>query len=133
MKKFIEALKEAGIYDHIVETIVDVRNRYGAKDATKGITMILKIEMIRNPKLLDVFMDDIEDLGFKTVGAEIMKSVVDVEKVDAMKDVNPDELFKKATEHGDSGLKKSNEEALEDAVVGNFIDFLNGIANMLND
>lgn len=40
MKKFIEALKEAGIYDHIVETIVDVRNRYGAKDATKGITMI---------------------------------------------------------------------------------------------
>lgn len=114
MKKFIEALKEAGIYDHIVETIVDVRNRYGAKDATKGITMILKTEMIRNPKLLDVFMDDIE-------------------KVDAMKDVNPDELFKKATEHGDSGLKKSNEEALEDAVVGNFIDFLNGIANMLND
>lgn len=100
MKKFIEALKEAGIYDHIVETIVDVRNRYGAKDATKGITMILKTEMIRNPKLLDV---------------------------------NPDELFKKATEHGDSGLKKSNEEALEDAVVGNFIDFLNGIANMLND
>lgn len=55
MKKFIEALKEAGIYDHIVETIVDVRNRYGAKDATKGITMILKTEMIRNPKLLDVF------------------------------------------------------------------------------
>ena len=46
MKKFIEALKEAGIYDHIVETIVDVRNRYGAKDATKGITMILKTEMI---------------------------------------------------------------------------------------
>ena len=143
MKKFIEALKEAGIYDHIVETIVDVRNRYGAKDATKGITMILKTEMIRNPKLLDVFMDDIEDLGFKTVGAEIMKSVVDIEKVDvaqkffelfyAMKDVNPDELFKKATEHGESGLKKSNEEALEDAVVGNFIDFLNGIANMLND
>lgn len=37
------------------------------------------------------------------------------------------------TEHGDSGLKKSNEEALEDAVVGSFIDFLNGIANMLND
>ena len=63
--KIIEALKEAGIYDHIVETIVDVRNRYGAKDATKGITMILKTEMIRNPKLLDVFMDDIEDLGFK--------------------------------------------------------------------
>lgn len=47
MKKFIEALKEAGIYDHIVETIVDVRNRYDAKDATKGITMILKTEMIK--------------------------------------------------------------------------------------
>lgn len=43
------------------------------------------------------------------------------------------EALKEATEHGDSGLKKSNEEALEDAVVGNFIDFLNGIANMLND
>lgn len=89
--------------------------------------------MIRNPKLLDVFMDDIEDLGFKTVSAEIMKSVVDVEKVDAMNNVNPDELFKKATEHGDSGLKKSNEEALEDAVVDSFVDFLNGIANMFNN
>lgn len=106
MKNFIEALKEAGIYDHIVETIVDVRNRYGAKDATKGITMILKTEMIRNPKLLDVFIDDIEDLGFKTVGAEIMKSVVDVEKVDAMKDVNPDELFKKATEQGGQRIEE---------------------------
>lgn len=31
MKKFIEALKEAEIYNHIVETIVDVRNRYGCK------------------------------------------------------------------------------------------------------
>ena len=62
MKNFIEALKEAWIYDHIVETIVDVRNRCGEKDATKGITMILKTEMIRNPKLLDVFIDDIEDL-----------------------------------------------------------------------
>lgn len=50
-----------------------------------------------------------------------------------MKDVNPDELFKKATEKGDSGLKKSNEEALEDAVVGGFVDFLNGIVNMFND
>lgn len=94
---------------------------------------MLETDMVQRMQPIDVFMDDIEDLGFKTVGAEIMKSVVDIEKVDAMKDVNPDELFKKATEHGDSGLKKSNEEALEDAVVGSFIDFLNGIANMLND
>lgn len=46
MKKFIEALKEAGIYDHIVETIVNVRDRCGEKDATKGITMILKTEIL---------------------------------------------------------------------------------------
>ena len=133
MKKFIEALKEAGIYDQIVEIIVDVRSKYGAWDATKGITMILKIEMIRNHKLLEVFMDDVRDLGFKTVGAEIMKSIVDVEKVDAMKDVNPDELFKKATEHGDSELKKSNEEAPEDAVVDSFIGLLNVFANGLKN
>jgi hypothetical protein len=127
MKKFIEALKEAGVYDKIVEIIVDVRSIHGAWDATEGITPILKIEMIRNPKLFDVFRDDVTDLGLKTVGAEIMKSVVDVEKVDAMKDVN------KATEHGDSELKKSNEEAPEDAVVDSFIDFISRIANMLNN
>jgi len=133
MKKFIEALKEAGIYDQIVEIIVDVRSKYGAYDATKAITMILKIEMIRNHKLLEVFMDDVRDLGFKTVGAEIMKSIVDVEKVDALKDVNPDELFKKATENGDSELNKSNEEAPEDAVVDSFIDLLNVFVNRLNN
>ncbi len=133
MKKFIEALKEAGIYDQIVEVIVDVRSKYGAYDATKAITMILKMEMIRNHKLLEVFMDDVRDLGFKTVGAEIMKSVVDVEKVDALKDVNPDKLFKKATENGDSELNKSNEEAPEDAVVDSFIDLLNVFVNRLNN
>ena len=83
--------------------------------------------MIRNPKLFDVFRDDVTDLGLKTVGAEIMKSVVDVEKVDAMKDV------KKATEHGDSELKKSNEEAPEDAVADSFIDLLNVFVNSLNN
>lgn len=31
MKKFIEALKEAGIYDHIVETIVDVKKQIWCK------------------------------------------------------------------------------------------------------
>jgi hypothetical protein len=133
MKKFIEALKEAGVYDQIVEIIVDIRSEHGAWDATEGITTILKIEMIRNPKLLDVFKDDATDLSFKTVGAEIMKSVVDVEKVDAMKDVNHDEPFKKATEHGDSELKKSNEEAPEDAVVDSFIDLLNVFVNSLNN
>ena len=133
MKKFIEALKEAGVYDKIVEIIVDIRSKHGAWDATEGITTILKIEMIRNPKLFDVFNDDMEDLCFKTVGAEIMKSVVDVEKVDAMKDVNPDEPFKKATEHDDGELKKSNEETPEDTIVDSFIDFINGIANRLNN
>jgi len=133
MKKFIEALKEAGIYDQIVEVIVNVRSKYGAYDATKAITTILKIEMVRNSKLIEVFRDDVVDLGFKTVGAEIMKSVVDVEKVDAIKDVNPDELFKKATENGDSELNKSNEEAPEDAVVDTFIDLLNAFVNRLEN
>jgi len=133
MKKFIEALKEAGVYDKIVEIIVDIRSKHGAWDATEGITTILKIEMVRNSKLIEVFRDDVVDLGFKTVGAEIMKSVVDVEKVDAMKDVNPDELFKKAAEYGDSELKKSNEEAPEDAVVDSFIGLLNVFANGLKN
>ena len=30
MKKFIEALKEAGVYDQIVEIIVDIRSEHGA-------------------------------------------------------------------------------------------------------
>lgn len=133
MNKFIEALKEAGIYDRIVKTIVNVRKRNDVKDTTKGITTILKIEMNRNPKLFNIYVNDIEELAFEIVITEIMKSVTDIEKNDAMKDVNLDELLKESREQTDSGLKKSNEEALEDAVIGSFIDFLNGITNIFND
>lgn len=116
MNKFIEALKEAGIYDHIVKTIVDVRKKHHVKNAREGITTILKIEMNRNPKLFDVYVHDIEELAFKTVITEIMKSVADVEK----NDVNLDEMLKELTEK-------------EDAVIDSFIDFLNGITNIFND
>lgn len=124
MNKFIEALKEAGIYDRIVKTIVNVRKRNDVKDTTKGITTILKIEMNRNPKLFNIYVNDIEELAFKTVITEIMKSVADVEKNDAMKDVNLEEMLKESTE---------KEEALEDDVIDSFIDFLNGITNIFND
>ena len=124
MNKFIEALKEAGIYDRIVKTIVNVRKRNDVKDTTKGITTILKIEMNRNPKLFNIYVNDIEELAFKTVITEIMKSVADVEKNDAMEDVNLEEMLKESTE---------KEEALEDAVIDSFIDFLNGITNIFND
>lgn len=124
MNKFIEALKEAGIYDRIVKTIVNVRKRNDVKDTTKGITTILKIEMNRNPKLFNIYVNDIEELAFEIIVTEIMKSVADVEKNDAMKDVNLDEMLKESTE---------KEEALEDAVIDSFIDFLNGITNIFND
>lgn len=124
MNKFIEALKEAGIYDRIVKTIVNVRKRNDVKDTTKGITTILKIEMNRNPKLFNIYVNDIEELAFKTVITEIMKSVADVEKNDAMEDVNLEEMLKESTE---------KEEALEDDVIDSFIDFLNGITNTFND
>lgn len=124
MNKFIEALKEAGIYDRIVKTIVNVRKRNDVKDTTKGITTILKIEMNRNPKLFNIYVNDIEELAFKTVITEIMKSVADVEKNDAMEDVNLEEMLKESTE---------KEEALEDDVIDSFIDFLNGIINIFND
>lgn len=125
MNKFIEALKEAGIYDRIVKTIVNVRKRNDVKDTTKGITTILKIEMNRNPKLFNIYVNDIEELAFKTVITEIMKSVADVEKNDAMEDVNLEEMLKESTE--------KEEEALEDDVIDSFIDFLNGITNIFND
>lgn len=119
MNNFIEALKEVGIYDRIVKTIVNVRKRNDVKDTTKGITTILKIEMNRNPKLFNTYVHDIEELAFEIVITEIMKSVANVEK----NDVNLDEMLKESTE----------EEALEDAVIDSFIDFLNGITNIFND
>lgn len=124
MNKFIEALKEAGIYDHIVRTIVNVRKRNDVVDTKEGITTILKMEMNRNPKLFNIYVHDIEDLAFEIVITEIMKSVANVEKNDAMKNVNLDEMLKESTE---------KEEALEDAVSDSFIDFLNGITNIFND
>lgn len=124
MNKFIEALKEAGIYDHIVRTIVNVRKRNDVVDTKEGITTILKMEMNRNPKLFNIYVHDIEDLAFEIVITEIMKSVANVEKNDAMKNVNLDEMLKESTE---------KEEALEDAVIDSFIDFLNGITNIFND
>lgn len=103
---------------------MNVRKRNDVVDTKEGITTILKMEMNRNPKLFNIYVHDIEDLAFEIIVTEIMKSVADVEKNDAMKDVNLDEMLKESTE---------KEEALEDAVIDSFIDFLNGITNIFND
>lgn len=104
----------------LLKTIVDVRKKHHVKNAREGITNILKLEMNSNYKLFDIYVHDIEDLAFEIVITEIMKSVADVEK----NDVNLDEMLKESTE---------KEEALEDAVIDSFIDFLNGITNIFND
>lgn len=49
--------------------------------------------------------------------------------MDALNAVDTDALFEKATgrKPDDSGLKKSNEEKLEDAIVDGFLNFLNDV------
>lgn len=113
MKKTIEALKKAGIYDKIVKSVIDARRKTGLK-GIKGIKGILKMEFGRNEALLDVFLDESLDRSLNEIAEEIMNTADSKDTSD-----EPDMEF---AEHCCGACK-------DDMVVGMFIDFLNMIAD----
>ena len=129
MKKFIKELENRGIIERLVNSV----RKYGRDEVNISIvSIIMQVEMSKDNDLFEVFMDEVHEIAFNTVIEYVNNQIHEAEKTDALKSVDPDALFAKATEKGDSGLKKSNEEALEDAIVGGFVDFLNGIADIFN-
>ena len=114
MKKTIKALKESGIYDKIVKSVIDTRKRTGFRNnSTKGIKTILKMEFNRNEALFDIFFNESLNGSLNDIADEIMNTVEETNTGD-----EPDMDF---AEHC-CGCTK------EDEVVGKFLDFLNAIA-----
>lgn len=69
------------------------------------------------------------DIALQLIAESIIEDAQEELKMDALNAVDTDALFEKTTGHkpDDSGLKKSNEEKLEDAVVDGFLNFLNDV------
>lgn len=131
MKKFIEAINEKGITRKIVKCIKLAKKQTGDSDSDSdsegtfdAIKIILKIEMMKDEKLFDVFYDEIQELGFKFIAEYIDEQIQESEKIDAMNKVDPDALFRKATGQEDN---EENHEAEDDKVGKAFFDFLNAL------
>lgn len=98
MKKFIEAIKEQGIMDRMVKSVIHTSEITGKDDCPVGaVGLMLKFEMLHNDDLFELFMDSVSELGFKAVHEVLMKEVQEYEKCEALKDCDPDALFAKAT------------------------------------
>lgn len=78
---------------------------------------------------MDVMLDEMSDIALQLIAESIIEDAQEELKMDALNAVDTDALFEKATGHkpDDSGLKKSNEEKLEDAIVDGFLNFLNDV------
>lgn len=85
---------------------------------------ILKFEMMKDESLFEIFMEEIQEVGFKVIADYINKQVQESEKMDAMNKVDPDALFRKATGQEDN---EENHEAEDDKVGKAFFDFLNAL------
>lgn len=74
-------------------------------------------------------LDEMSDIALQLIAESIIEDAQEELKMDALNAVDTDALFEKATgrKSDDSGLKKSNEEKLEDAIVDGFLNFLNDV------
>lgn len=112
MKKFIEVLKEAGIYDDIVKSIIITRKTTGIKNnSVNGIKNIIKMELYKHDDMFDVF--------FKEALDEYLDSIAHKIKSDAEK---------RYIENDKTQNFHKTDISDENDVIDKFIDFINAIA-----
>lgn len=139
MKKFIEVLKEKGIMDRMIDSVKTTNEVTGKDHApVSAISLFLKFEMFMDKELSDLFIDEATEHAFKHVTEYVNAQVQESEKTEALMKQGAEFLEQAhASMNGEDdskgvhGLKKENEEALEDAVVHGFVDLLNSIAEMI--
>ena len=139
MKKFIEVLKEKGIMDRMIDSVKKTNKVTGKDNASvSAISLTLKLEMLTDEELFNMFIDEATEHAFKHVTEYVNAQVQESEKTEALMKQGAEFLEQahasmnsEDDSKGDHGLKKENEEALEDAVVHGFVDFLNSIAEMI--
>lgn len=139
MKKFIEVLKEKGIMDRMIDSVKKT-NKVTGKDKAyvSSISLILKLEMLKDEELFNMFIDEATEHAFKHVTEYVNAQVQESEKTEALMKQGAEFLEQahasmncEDDSKGVHGLKKENEEALEDSLVHGFVDFLNSIAEMI--
>lgn len=139
MKKFIEVLKEKCIMDRMIDSVKKTNKVTGKDNASvSSISSILKLEMLTDKELFNMFIDEATEHAFKHVTEYVNAQVQESEKTEALMKQGAEFLEQahasmncEYDSKGVHGLKKENEEALEDALVHGFVDFLNSIAEMI--
>lgn len=139
MKKFIEVLKEKGIMDRMIDSVKKTNKVTGKDNASfSSISLIFKLEMLKDEELFNMFIDEATEYLFKHVTEYVNAQVQESEKTEALMKQGAEFLEQahasmncEDDSKGVHGLKKENEEALEDALVHGFVDFLNSIAEMI--
>ena len=131
MTKTIAKMKEQGMYERIHSFVKDkIQEGDNPQEHKKELESIIKFEFVlEHSGVMDVMLDEMSDIALQLIAESIIEDAQEELKMDALNAVDTDALFEKATGHkpDDSGLKKSNEEKLEDAIVDGFLNFLNDV------
>ena len=90
MKNTIRMLKENGFFETTVRNV-----RKGMKKDM--MEDVLSIFLQTDETLEDQWIEDIHKLGVETLWNAVQEAVQEQESVEALKDVDPEALFKKAT------------------------------------
>lgn len=129
MEKFIEAIKEQGIMHNMVKSCAMVNKMTGRSDVPVGaVEMMLKISMMKDEDLAEIFFDEVSEIGFKAVTEVVQKEVQEFEKCEALKDVDPDALFAKAT-----GAEQKQDDKKNDAVEEAIMNLLDTVMKSIMD
>lgn len=129
MKKFIEAIKEQGIMDKMVKSCAMANKAMGTDNVPVGaVAMMLKFEMMKDEDLAEIFFDEVSEIGFKAVTEVLQKELQEFEKCEALKDVDPDALFAKAT-----GAEQKQEDKKDDALENAIINLLDTVMKSIMD
>jgi hypothetical protein len=116
MKKFIKELEDKGIMKRIVESGVFTENLTGHCVDVSGLEMILEREMSMDEDLEDIFLQEAHEIAMNKVFEYVHKQIEERQKVDALNDVDFDDLFAKATSKEEKIKKNEDlESKIEDA------------------
>lgn len=107
MKKTIEMLKQNGFF----QTTVDNVRRGMSKDVMEDVLTII---LLADEDFEHQWVDDVHKLGIEALWKAVQEEVEEQEAVEALDDVDPEALFRKAT--GQDQEKQDFESKLQEAV-----------------
>lgn len=139
MKKFIKALEDRGIMKSIVNSAILTEKVTGCSVNQEGLAMILDFKMTNDENLKDIFIQEAHEIAVKSVFEYVQKQIDEKEKVEALNNVDVEELFKKATRNAPiKEESKDMNDKIEDMLLESFSRVMDDVLtdlfkNMMDD